>query len=157
MIIGAVLGLLGSVIPEGLKLFKDRQDKRHEIEMFKLQMEYQRQMAEARIQEARALAELELDKEAYRYAPVEVKPAGNAWLDALQVIGAFYNQTVRPTITYMVIAGWLVVKYASWQVLGGNLQVLPSVWTEADSEFVSAVVMFWFGGRAFGRTFQRFR
>lgn len=157
MIIGAVLGLLGSIIPEGIKFWKDRQDKKHEIEMIKLQMQYQREMIEARIQEARALATLELDKEAYSYANPETKPTGHFWVDLLQVLGTLYNQTVRPTLTYLVIAGWLAVKYASWQVLGGNLQMLPSVWTEADNEFVSAVVMFWFGGRAFSRTFQRVR
>ncbi|MDI1471924.1 hypothetical protein QI155_05180 [Thermodesulfovibrio sp. 1176] len=118
-------------------------------------MQYQREMIEARIQEARALATLELDKEAYRYAPTDVKPTGNFWIDLLQVIGAFYNQTVRPTLTYLVIACWLMVKYASWQIAGGNLEVLPQIWTEADNEFVAAVVMFWFGGRAFSRTFKR--
>lgn len=155
MIIGAILGLLGSLIPEGVKIFKDRQDHKHEKEMLELQMKYQREMTEARIQEARALATLELDKEAYNYASVEVKPTGQFWIDLVQVIGVFYNQTVRPTLTYVVIACWLMVKYAAWQNAGGNLAVLTQVWTDADNEFVAAVVMFWFGGRAFGRTFKR--
>lgn len=155
MILGTILGLLGAIIPEGIKIFKERQDHKHEKEMLELQMQYQREMIEARIQEARALATLELDKEAYRYAPTDVKPTGNFWIDLLQVIGAFYNQTVRPTLTYLVIACWLMVKYASWQIAGGNLEVLPQIWTEADNEFVAAVVMFWFGGRAFSRTFKR--
>lgn len=155
MILGALLGLLGSIIPEGIKIFKEYRDQKHEKEMLELQMRYQREMAEVRIQEARALATLELDKEAYRYADVEVKPTGRAWIDAVQVIGAFYNQTVRPTLTYLVIACWLMVKYASWQIAGGSLAVLPQIWTEADNEFVAAVVMFWFGGRAFSRTFKR--
>lgn len=155
MIIGAILGLVGSIIPEVIKLFRERQQHKYEMEMLELQIKYQREMAEARIQEARALATLELDKEVYRYAPVEVKPTGKTWLDAIQIIGVFYNQTVRPTLTYLVILCWLLVKYASWQALGGNLQMLPLVWTDADNEFVSAVVMFWFGGRAFSRTFGR--
>lgn len=155
MILGALFGLIGSLIPEGVKIFKERQDHKHEKEMLELQMKYQRELTEARIQETRALATLELDKEVYRYAPVEVKPTGNTWIDAIQVIGVFYNQTVRPTLTYLVIVGWLFVKYASWQAIGGNLTMLPSVWTEADNEFVAAVVMFWFGGRAFSRTFGR--
>lgn len=122
MILGAILGLLGAIIPEGIKIFKERQDHKHEKEMLELQMQYQREMIEARIQEARALATLELDKEAYRYAPTDVKPTGNFWIDLLQVIGAFYNQTVRPTLTYLVIACWLMVKYASWQIAGGKLR-----------------------------------
>lgn len=155
MILGAALGLLGSIIPEAIKLFKEHKDQKHELKMLELQMKYQREMAEIRIQEARALATLELDKETYRFAEPEMKPTGKTFLDALQILASFYNTTVRPTLTYTVIACWLIVKYALWQVAGGSLSVLPQIWTEADKEFVSAVVMFWFGGRAFSRTFNR--
>jgi len=61
MVLGAVIGLLGSLMPEAIKLFKDWRDKKHEIEMFKLQMEYQKQMTELRIQEARAINQQEID------------------------------------------------------------------------------------------------
>lgn len=155
MIFGAVLGLLGSIIPEGIKLYKEYRDQKHEKEMFELQMKYQREMIEARIQEARALATLELDKEVYRFAEPEIKPTGKWFLDALQVIASFYNSTVRPTLTYMVVVCWLMVKFAMWKLAGGSLAVLPQIWTDFDNEFVSAVVMFWFGGRAFSKTFGR--
>lgn len=155
MILGALLGLIGSIIPEGIKIYKEYRDQKHEREMLELQMKYQREMAEARIQEARALATLELDKETYRFAEPDVKVTGKAWLDGLQVVASVYNTTVRPTLTYIVIACWLMVKYAMWQIAGGSLEVLPQIWTDADNEFVAAVVMFWFGGRAFSRTFGR--
>lgn len=155
MILGAVLGLLGSIIPEGIKLYKEHRDKKHEKEMLELQMKYQRELIEMRIQEARAIATLELDKEIYRFAEPEIKPTGYKWADMLQVVGNFYNTTVRPTLTYIVITCWLMVKYAVWQLAGGSLSAIPQIWTEADNEFVAAVVMFWFGGRAFSRTFRR--
>ncbi|MDW8136259.1 MAG: hypothetical protein RMI74_05650 [Thermodesulfobacterium sp.] len=63
--------------------------------------------------------------------------------------------TIVGSSTYLVVLCWLLVKYAMWQNLGGSLEVLPHIWTSADNEFVSAVVMFWFGGRAFGRVFNR--
>lgn len=155
MILGALIGFVGSIIPEVFKLYRDHRDKKHEKEMLELQMRYQREMIEARIEEARALATLELDKAIYSYAEPEVKLTGYKWADMLQVVGAFYNTTVRPTLTYLVIACWLMIKYAGWQILGGSMAVLPTIWTEADNEFVAAVVMFWFGGRAFQRTFRR--
>jgi len=155
MIIGAVIGLLGSIIPEVVKLFKAHQDNKHEKEMLELQMRYQREMAEVRIQEARALATLELDKQTYSFANTEFKPTGSFWIDIFQVIGNFYNQTVRPTLTYIVIMCWLMVKYALWHEAGGTLGALTQIWTSSDDEFVSAIVMFWFGGRAFSRTFNR--
>jgi len=155
MLTGAILGLVGSLIPEGIKIFRDWQDKKHELKMLEMQMMYQRELTELRIQEARAIATLELDKSAYRFADPEVRPTGHFWVDLLQVLGALYNQTVRPTLTYIVIACWIMYKYAGWKLSGGNLTAFLQVWTIADSEFVSAVVMFWFGGRAFKRVFQR--
>lgn len=155
MLLGAIMGLLGSIIPEGFKVFRDWQDKKHELKMIEMQMKYQREMTEMRIQEARAIATLEIDKESYKYANVDFKPTGQLWIDVIQVVGAFYNQSVRPTLTYLVIACWLLVKYSLFLKAGGNIEVLPTVWTDADNEFVAAVVMFWFGGRAFSRTFKR--
>lgn len=156
MIIGAIIGLIGSIIPEAIKLYKEKQDFKREKELLELQIRYQKEMASIRLQEAKELASIELDKATYDFAtPTEIKPTGKTWLDALQVASVVYNQTVRPTITYLVIAGWLLVKFAMWQNLGGSLTTLPQIWTEQDNEFVSAVVMFWFGGRAFSRTFKR--
>ncbi len=36
MILGAVTGLLGSLVPQALKFIQDRQDKKHELELMKL-------------------------------------------------------------------------------------------------------------------------
>ncbi len=155
MIIGAILGLLGSALPEILKIFKDYRDKKHEIEMLKLQMEYQREMADIRIQEARALATLQLDAKAYEFAEPTIKPTGFKLADSLQAIASFYNSTVRPTLTYLVVVCWLMVKYAQFYIAGGDFQALLQCWTDADNEFVSAVVLFWFGGRALNKVFGR--
>jgi hypothetical protein len=68
------------------------------------------------------LAQIDLDKQVYQYAPItEVKVTGKTWLDALQVFAKVYNQTVRPTITYIVIGAWLALKFAMWQQAGGTL------------------------------------
>lgn len=155
MIIGALLGLAGSLLPELLKLYKDRADRRHEKEMFELQMKYQQQMAELRITEARELAQIELDKAVYEFAKPEVKTTGFKLADTLQTIGWFLNTSVRPVVTYLVITLWLLLKIAMWQGAGGTLQAIPAIWTEMDNEFVAAVVFFWFGGRTFKRVFGR--
>ncbi|MEM4134316.1 MAG: hypothetical protein QXV73_03890 [Candidatus Micrarchaeia archaeon] len=156
MLIGAVVGLLSSFIPELLSMVKARQQHKQELEMLEMQLKYQREMTELKIEEAKAVAQLELDKQAYQFAPtLEVKPTGKTWLDALQIISNVYNQTVRPTITYLVILGWLLFKYAQFVQFGGNLQAITQVWTDIDSEFVGAIIAFWFGNRAMLRTFGK--
>lgn len=156
MIIGALIGLAGSIIPEVVKIFKEKQDFKHEKEMLLLQIQYQKELTELKIQEARALSTLELDKASYQYAPVEeIQVTGNKVIDFIQAFAKTYNQTVRPTLTYLIVACWIIVKIATWTTLGGSIEAIPKIWTDADNEFVSAVVMFWFGGRAFGRVFNR--
>ena len=152
MLAGAILGLVGSVIPEVIKIFRERQQHKQELEMLELQLKYQREMAEIRIAEAEAHADIELDKAVYKFAePQPIKPTGKTWLDFLQILGNLYNQTVRPTLTYLIMACWLVVKFSLAKELGG----LAAVWTPADEEFVAAVILFWFGRRAMKRTFGR--
>jgi len=158
MIAGAILGLLGSVLPEAIKLFKDWQDKKHEAKMLELQLRYQKEMAQIRIAEAAAHAELELDKATYKFAePKSPKLTGSKFLDFLQIIANVCNQLVRPTLTFMVITfGWLGVKYAMWKTMGGTLEVYPQIWTGADYEFVGAVFGFWFGGRSLRHAMRRY-
>lgn len=153
MLIGAAIGLVSSFIPELINIFKSRQEHKQEMQMLELQLKYQKEMTEMRIEEAKALSQIELDKQVYNYAPVtEFKPTGTTWIDALQIIGNLYNQTVRPTITYIVIASWILLKFAMWQKAGGTIDAVPKIWTEWESEFVSIVITFWFGSRSMLRS-----
>lgn len=156
MLLGAVLGLVGSFVPELIKVFREKQQHKQELEMLEMQLRYQKEMTQIKVEEAKAMSQIELDRQVYQFAPVgEVKPTGKTWLDALQIIGNVYNQTVRPTITYLVIAGWLIFKYALFVQAGSNLQAITQIWTDMDSEFVAAVITFWFGNRAMLRTFGK--
>lgn len=155
MILGALLGLVGSIIPEVIKILRDRQSHKQELERLKLEIEHHQKIANIRMQEAKELASIEIDKSLYNFATPKVELTGKTWIDAIQVLASVYNQTVRPTITYMVILGWLLYKYALWQIAGGSISAIPSIWNDNDNEFVSAVVAFWFGSRAFKRTFER--
>ena len=156
MILGGIIGLIGSFIPEAIKLFKDWQDKKHEKEMLELQLKYARELSQLKIQEAQALAEIEADLKAYEYkGTIEFKPTGNKFFDFLQVFGNFLNQSVRPILTYVIAGGWISLKVAMFYQAGGTLDVLPQIWTETDSNFVAMVISFWFGNRAMMRAMGR--
>lgn len=158
MIAGAVIGLIGSFIPEVIKIFKDKADHKREMEMLEMQLKYQKEATALKIEESQALAQINLDGQIYQYAPItEVKPTGKWWIDALQVFANVYNQTVRPTITYIIIGAWLALKFAMWQQAGGTLDAIPKIWGEYESDFVSAVITFWFGNRSMLRTFGKAR
>ena len=156
MILGAVIGLVSSFIPELINIFKSRQEHKQEMEMLRMQIEAQKEITAMQIEQAKALSQIELDKQIYQYAPItDIKPTGTWWIDAIQVVMNAYNQSVRPTITYILIGCWLALKFAMWQQAGGTLQAIPAIWGEYESDFVSAVITFWFGNRAMMRTFNK--
>lgn len=155
MILGIIIGFLSSFLPEVIELYKDRQDKKYEIEMFKLQMKYAPKIIELEIKEAKTLASLEADRRAYLIEKPKVKLTGKFWFDFLQIVLFFYNSTVRPTVTYLVIIFYIVIKYTMAKSLVnsgiGWFEALRLIYTNADSEFIAAIVAFWFGNRAIFR------
>lgn len=161
-IIGAIFGLFGSVIPELLKIYKDRQDKKHELEMFKLQIEVMKLGHEQRMEEILTAADIRQSEMVYKYAPV-AKPerTGSFWFDLLNMIVYIYNTTVRPTVTYLVIIGYLLVKYAIYKsLINSGLDMYSAIvmmWKDDDAGFVFMVISFWFGGRAILRSMGKIK
>lgn len=140
MIIGALFGLLGSVLPELIKLYKDKQDRNFEMDMLRLQIQYKKELAQLRIDEVRALADIEVDKQVYEFAKPEIKPTGFYTVDLLQGIGTFLNTLIRPVITLSAMGLWLY-----GLAIGHSF----SNW---EQEVLTCIFVFWFGNRAFIRS-----
>jgi hypothetical protein len=113
--------------------------------MLELQMQYAEKMAEIRIREAEALAQIELDKSVYEFAKPKVKPTGFLLADTLQAVGSFLNMIVRPIITITAMGLWLYGIYTGYRF---------SPWEE---EAITSIIVFWFGNRSFQRALGRIR
>ena len=145
-IIGSILGLVGSFLPEVLKYFTNKEDHKHEVEMAKLQMEAMKLQGQIKLDEINAIADVEEYKALYHAA--EQKITGVRWIDGLV---ALYNSSVRPTLTYAFFALYGYVKFsiiyvsvsegANWKVLG------PVIWNSEDFAVFATIMSFWFGGR----------
>ncbi len=145
-IIGSILGLFGSLLPEILKFFTAKEDHRHEIAMGKLQMEAQKQAGEIKLEEINATADIEEAKAIY--ASAEQKITGVRWIDG---IVSLYSSSVRPTLTYGFFLLYAYCKYsliygmvkagASWQAVG------TLAWNSEDFAVFATILSFWFGGR----------
>lgn len=145
-LIGTVLGLLGSLAPEVLKAWNNKEDHRHEIEMAKIQMEAQKELHQEKLEEITAQADIEEAKAIYTAA--EQKITGWKFIDG---IVSLYNSSVRPTLTYAFMAMYCFVKFSiiytytqggwSWQQLGSQ------IWSSEDFAVFSTIIAFWFGGR----------
>lgn len=153
-IIGAIIGLLGSLLPEFLKAWNKKSDQQHEREMYKLQMEAMKLQSEMKLAELSATADIEEVKAVHQAA--EQKLTGWKFIDGVM---ALYNSSVRPTITYAFMATYILVKYAvymsytqagySWQ------QSVQAIWSGEDFAVFTTIIAFWFGGRMMKYTLER--
>ena len=145
-IIGAILGLLGSALPEWLKLKKEAQDHAHELRMFELQIQLASKQAEFKMQEMGMEADIRESEALYKSA--ETKLTGWVWVDG---IIALYNSSVRPTVAYAFMGLYAYVKYsviytavkggANWQTLG------PMIWSSEDFAVFTTIIGFFYGAR----------
>lgn len=159
-IIGAILGLAGSIFPEVIKLYQDRQDKKHELEILRMQMEMQQQGHQQRLDEIVVEADVRDSESARSFAQVyKPEATGRWWYDLLMLFVYVYNSVVRPTITYLMILLYMAVKYAQIELTQRSgvdfLQALTKVWDENDTMLVFLVLTFWFGGRQILRSMGR--
>jgi hypothetical protein len=154
-IIGAVLGLVGSFLPELLKYFKQKEDHKHEKEMFALQVQLAEKQHEFRVDEMNITADIEETKAMYKSA--EVKLTGSKWLDAVITL---YNSSVRPTITYAFVIFYGLVKLGQYKILlasgYASWEVVTRMWSGEDMACFMTVIGFWFGGRMVKAMVQRY-
>jgi hypothetical protein len=141
-LIGSLLGFVSSLFPDLLKLFRDRQDRQHELAILDRQMEMMRSGHQQRLEEIQVQADIAESQALYKSAV----PTGVKWVDALA-------GTVRPVITYAFFTLFAAVKGSALYVLiavEGMLlaQALPQIWDPATQALFAAVMSFWFGQRA---------
>lgn len=145
-LIGTILGLLGSLLPEVLKFFTSKEDHRHEIEMAKIQMEAQTQLHQEKLEEINTQADIAESAALYKYAEIPI--TGSKIIDG---IVALYSSSVRPTLTYAFMVLYMYVKYSLiYSLMQAGLkwnEVGAQIWSSDDFAVFSTILAFWFGGR----------
>ncbi len=141
--VSLIIGFLSAIVPQGLKMFQDSKDKKHELALLQLQMESQKQGHTQRLEEINASADIEESKAVYAaYQPLSEYPkTGSVKVDAigaLAVIGMnALNTSVRPVIAYFITGLYGLVKYTTGMT-----------WTPTDTEILFLVLGHFFGNRA---------
>lgn len=133
-LLGSLLGFVSSAVPDIFKIFQDKRDKAHELEILKLQMQQQAQGHNEKLEEIGANADI-----AEMQALYKTYSTGVTWVDAL-------NGTVRPMIAYAFFVLYAVVKGMQFhQGLAWQL------WTDEDQMIFSGIISFYFGSRAMNK------
>jgi hypothetical protein len=159
-ILSAIFGFAAPFLPELLKWFRDKDDKRHELEMFRMQMEFAAREHQMKMAELESMADIEEAKVLHQPIQsygVQLIDAADKWATSTWgkwlITPAFYAFAlldfiagiVRPGITVAVVAFYISYKWAVLQAAGGNIM---AVWGDNDWAMVTLVLSYWFGHRA---------
>ena len=147
-LLGSLLGFVTSAFPDLLGLFRDGQDRQHELAILDRQLEQMKLGHQQRLEEIEVQADIAESKALYRHD----KPVGVAWVDALRA-------SVRPVVTYAFFLLFAGVKGSALYVLiaveGLVLaDALPRIWDPETQALFAAVMSFWFGNRALSKLRQ---
>jgi hypothetical protein len=147
IIFASIVGYHGSFVPEAMKMVTDVKDKKHELDVMKLQMKQQSQGHRERMAEIDMQADIA--EVTALYGTKEPK-SGVPFIDGLR-------GSVRPVLTYaffILYAGVKVAQYQlltapilPWQDASSAAQALVAIWTSEDMALFAGIISYWFGSR----------
>jgi hypothetical protein len=149
-LLGGVFGGLLRLAPEVFKLFDRANEREHELAMLSAEMEFAKVRGEIAMRQTEAqmtMAEVEAIGQAFKEQSDTAKAAGS--------IVAAISAMVRPTVTYMFLGLYALVKVAAFLIAieqGGNWkEVLTTMWGSDDLAVFNMIISFWFVGRVYER------
>jgi hypothetical protein len=159
-LISTLGGLLISGLPSALGFFQDKSDKKHELELAKMQTERELQMMERGFIAQQKVEEIRTDQ-------VEMQSAAqmqNAALDhdkkVMEKASTWvvnYVGTVRPTVTYIFVAELVAINF--WlcyqlfkipNLINGvdDLTIIGElIFSSDEMAMLGGIIGFWFGSR----------
>jgi len=146
-LLGSVLGGLFRLAPELIKQFDRVNERGHELKMFQLQTELEKQRGALQIEE-KYVDHSNLQLQAIQTAFQEQAQTASKsypWVAALSAL-------VRPVVTYVLFGMYVLVKLVIiLYALTNNadwVAVLKSNWTLEDFAMLNMILTFWFVGRS---------
>lgn len=146
-LLGSIFGGIFRLAPEILKLFDKVNERKHELNMFRLQTDLEKMRGEFRVEEKyvdHSITQLDAIQEAFKEQAASAQ-ASYRWVAALSAL-------VRPMVTYILFGLYVAVKAvvishaldsgASW------FDVATKFWTAEDFGMLNMILTFWFVGRA---------
>lgn len=149
-LLSGVFGGALRLAPEVLKIFDRKYEREHELAMLKQEHEFAKSQAEVQLRTGEqnlVIKELDAVTSAIEEQGATARAAG--W--AIAALSAL----VRPTVTYMFLMAYFLVKIALYSMAidqGGTWdQVILQLWTKDDVSILFMIISFWFVGRVYER------
>lgn len=149
-LLGGVFGGLLRLAPEALKLWDRGNERKHELQMLQQEHEFAKTRAELEMHTSDNLLqahELDAIRSAFQ-EQAQTAQAGGKFVSAISAL-------VRPTVTYIFILVYALVKVASYLLAlaqgGAWSAVLVGLWGTDDAAILNMILSFWFVGRVYER------
>lgn len=157
-LLSTIASFLTGGLPKILDIFQDKGDKKHELEMMRLSIEREKEMAalgyvaQQRIEEVKteaAIAQAAAQERMSMYKhDTDIGKGASTWVVNLRA-------SVRPVITYamfLMLCGINI--YGCWYATEQGvpfIDALSLLWDDETQTLFASIIAFWFGSQAFGR------
>jgi len=155
-LLSTLVSFLMGGLPKFLDFFQDRSDKKHELDMARMQSERELALAERGFLAQQKIEEIRTDQIAMQtqvqerqalYAhDIEIGKGASQWVINLRA-------SVRPLITYGMFVMLLFVNifgfFYAWKTGVPFEQAMSILWDEDSAIIFSSVIAFWFGTQSF--------
>lgn len=144
VLLGSLLGFLSSALPSILSLFKDNNDKKHELAVMDKQIE----LAKIKIDSNLEAVEMQADAAKITALYNSITPINkeSSWVDKL-------NGSVRPIIAYCLFGSYVFSRVANFYIYYQSGQsidlVITTIWDNEDMALLASVFTFYFGAKQF--------
>lgn len=149
---------LAGSLPRVLDFFQDRSDKKHEVELMKLNTERELELAkagfdaQAKVEEIRTeqvFMETQKDERVSMYEhDAKIGDGASKWVVNLRA-------SVRPIVTYLFVALLIIVDITAlfWAINSGvPFEIAVNlIFSDDEMVIVSSIIAFWFGTQAFSK------
>ena len=157
-LLSTVLSFLMGGLPRALDFFQDKSDKKHELELAKMQTERELSMmekgyaAQAKVEEIRT-DQIEMQTNAQVMTAIydhdkSLNEGTSQWVKNLRA-------SVKPIVTYLFVLELFLINFVSlgWAIYTGVdfVTALDQVFTTEEMQIVSSIIAFWFGTQAFSK------
>ena len=157
-LLSTLISFLAGGLPKILDLIQDRSDKGQELEILRLQMQREMQMAQLGFQVQERIAEIHAEqayvdaqvteKKALYSHDIEIGKGASQWVINLRA-------SVRPVITYCMFGMLAFINiWGCWYAVEQGVpftEALNLLWDEDTQILFASIISFWFGSQAFGK------
>ena len=138
-ILASLVGFISSLIPEIMKFFLDKNDKKHELQILEQQIKMRKETNFSQLEEILAVNNVRESRDLYK-----TYKTGICWVDAL-------NGTVRPVLAYSFFGIYTFIKYLQYRIIVSSASmsdVVNILWNVDDQAIFAGIISFYFGQRA---------